>query len=251
MDLYGLIGKHLSHSWSEKYFGQKFANEHIPAKYQLFPIESIELLPGLIERYPNLKGLNVTIPYKLSVIPFLTSLDREAKMAGSVNTVKIIRNEHGVSMVGYNTDISGFRSCLPKEIKSVKNLNALILGNGGASRSVRYVLRSEGICCTTVTRVSKKNDQLSYDTLSPFHIANNLLIINTTPVGMFPDVQNCPDIPYDLLTEQHLLIDLIYNPEVSLFLQKGLKKGARVVNGLHMLEKQADAAWKIWSKKGI
>ncbi len=251
MELYGLIGKHLSHSWSEKYFSQKFAINHIPAKYQLFPLDSIELLPGLIERYPDLKGLNVTIPYKLSVIPFLTSLDREAKMAGSVNTIKIIRNDKGVSLVGYNTDIAGFRASLRKDVKSKKNLNALILGNGGASRSVKHVLRSEGICCTTVTRTSKKNDQLSYDTLNPLHIKDNLLIINTTPLGMFPDMQNCPDIPYEFLTEHHLLIDLIYNPEVTMFLQKGLEKGARVVNGLHMLEKQAEAAWKIWSKKGI
>jgi shikimate dehydrogenase len=251
MELYGLIGKQLSHSWSEKYFSQKFGKEHIPAKYQLFPLDSIELLPGLIERYPDLKGLNVTIPYKLSVIPFLTSVDREAKMAGSVNTIKIFRNEKGVILVGYNTDISGFRASLHKNIKSKKSLSALILGNGGVSRSVKHVLRGEGICCTTVTRTLKKNDQLSYETLSHRDMEDNLLIINTTPLGMFPDIQNCPEIPYQYLTKDHLLIDLIYNPELTLFLQKGLEKGAKVMNGAHMLEKQAEAAWKIWSKKGI
>jgi shikimate dehydrogenase len=251
MDLYGLIGKHLSHSWSEKYFSQKFGNEHIPCKYQLFPLDSIELLPGLIERYPDLKGLNVTIPYKLSVIPFLNSLDREAKLAGSVNTIKIFRNEKGVRLVGYNTDISGFRASLHKNIKSKKNLSALILGNGGVARSVKHVLRSEGICCTIVTRTLRKNDQLSYETLNAFDIRDNLLIINTTPLGMFPDIQNCPDIPYQFLTKEHVLIDLIYNPETTMFLQKGIEQGAKVVNGMHMLEKQAEAAWKIWSKKGV
>ncbi len=247
MEHYGLIGKNLQHSWSEKYFTKKFAEKNIRAQYQLFPIESIDFLPGLLERHTGLKGLNVTLPYKKLVIPFLHSIDKEAKLSGSVNTIKIIRTVQEVSLIGYNTDIIGFTNLLKANL-TLKNVSALVLGTGGVSRSVQYVLRREGIRFVTVSRSSKKNDQLSYENLLRRDIQSNLLIINTTPVGMFPKTDEAPAIPYSYLTPDHLLIDLIYNPEETLFMKKGAERGARVVNGLQMLHDQADAAWNIWKK---
>lgn len=247
MDLYGLIGKQLSHSWSEKYFTEKFKREKVSAIYRLFPLTEIELLPTLVLDNPNLKGLNVTIPYKLAICPYLDAIEIEAKLAGSVNTVLIKKNRGSSKLIGYNTDIAGFSALLDKCL--TKNINsALIIGTGGASKSVQHVLRAKGIDFTLISRETKKVSQLAFEMLFPSDIENNLLIINTSPVGMYPNIDEFPPIPYQYLTKNHVLIDLIYNPETTIFLQKGKEMGAHIMNGLTMLQVQADAAWKIWKK---
>jgi shikimate dehydrogenase len=247
MDLYGLIGRQLAHSWSEKYFTSKFEKEKINAAYKLFPIAEIELLPTLLQQNSQLKGLNITIPYKRAILPYLDRIEREAKLSGAVNTLLVKRNGNKTSLIGYNTDIAGFSSTIDRcHIK--KNITALVLGTGGASKSVQYVLRSKGIPFTMVSRDTKKMDQISYTMLTVDDIANNLLIINASPVGMFPAITESPAIPFEYLTKEHTLIDLIYNPEMTVFLQKGKEKGSKTINGLNMLQVQAEAAWKIWHK---
>jgi shikimate dehydrogenase len=247
MDLYGLIGKQLSHSWSEKFFTAKFEKDKIRASYKLFPLATIELLPDLIQSNPGLKGLNVTIPYKRNILPYLDAIEMEAKLSGSVNTILIKRNKSVIKLIGYNTDIIGFTATIDCCIKK-NSISALVLGTGGASKSVQFVLRKKGISYTLVSRESRKMDQLSYKMITNDDIASNLLIINTSPVGMFPDVGEAPAIPFEYLTKDHILIDLIYNPETTLFLQKGKEKGAKIMNGLTMLHSQAEASWKIWNK---
>jgi len=247
MDLYGLIGKQLTHSWSEKYFTAKFRTEKIAGTYQLFTLAEIEQLPYLIQSNPTLKGLNVTIPYKRIVLSYLDAIEKETKISGAVNTILIKRNRLQTSLIGYNTDIIGFASTIDRCVHD-KGISALILGTGGASKSVQHVLRRKGIAFTLVSRETKKLDQLTYNRITIDEIANNLLIINTSPVGMFPDIDFAPAIPFEYLTKKHILIDLIYNPEMTLFLQKGKERGATILNGLHMLQTQAEASWKIWKK---
>jgi shikimate dehydrogenase len=247
MDLYGLIGKQLSHSWSEKYFSAKFKKERIDASYKLFTLPEIELLPSLLQNNPRLKGLNVTIPYKRDVLSYLDRIEKEARLCNAVNTILIKKNRIKTELIGFNTDIAGFSATID-QCANIKSISALILGTGGASKSVQYVLRSKGIGFTLVSRETKKMDQLSYDTLMRDDITNNLLIINASPVGMFPEIAAAPSIPFDYLTKEHILIDLIYNPEKTLFLQKGEEKGAKIFNGLKMLQIQAEASWKIWNK---
>lgn len=247
MDLYGLIGKQLSHSWSEKYFSTKFEKERIDAAYKLFTLPEIELLPALLQNNPRLKGLNVTIPYKRDVLPYLDMIEMEAKLCNAVNTILIKKNKTKTQLIGFNTDIAGFSATI-NQCTKIKSLSALILGTGGASKSVQYVLRSKGIGFTLVSRETKKMDQLSYEMLMRDDIANNLLIINASPVGMFPEINSTPSIPFEYLSKDHILIDLIYNPEKTLFLQKGEEKGAKIFNGLKMLQIQAEASWKIWNK---
>jgi shikimate dehydrogenase len=247
MDLYGLIGKQLSHSWSEQYFSAKFEKERIDASYKLFTLPDIGLLPTLLENNPRLKGLNVTIPYKRDVLPYLDWIEKDAKLCNAVNTILIKKNGTKTKLIGFNTDIAGFSATVDQCV-NIKSISALILGTGGASKSVQYVLRCKGIGFTLVSRETKKKDQLSYEMITTNVIANNLLIINTSPVGMFPEFDAAPSIPYQYLTNDHILIDLIYNPEKTLFLQKGEEKGAKIFNGLKMLQIQAEAAWKIWNK---
>lgn len=248
MDLYGLVGKHLEHSWSENFFTEKFSIENVDACYRLFPMDKIELLPDLLASHPHLKGLNITIPYKKAIIPYLDGIQKAAKMSGAVNTVVIKKRKNETKLIGYNTDIIGFTQTLEK-ILHRKIQSALILGAGGASQAVQFVLRSKGIAFTVVSRETKKMDQLSYDTMNPVDMRNNLLIINTTPVGMFPHIEHFPNIPYQYITKDHILIDLIYNPESTEFLRKGKEIGAFTMNGLEMLHAQAEAAWRIWNSR--
>ena len=242
MKLYGLIGYPLEHSFSEKFFSEKFSVEKIDAKYQLFPIKNIELFSEILENNPTLCGLNVTIPYKEKIIPLLDELDETAKEIGAVNVIEFTSQ----GLKGYNSDIVGFENSLRKVVKPTHK-KALILGTGGASKGVAFVLRKMGIDYKFVSRTPKK-EQFSYSELSAEIIKEYTLIVNTTPIGTYPNVNECPEIPYDSVTENHLLYDLIYNPEKTLFLQKGEMRDATIKNGLEMLHGQAVAAWEIWNQ---
>lgn len=241
MRLYGLIGFPLGHSFSKEYFTKKFEKEHLDCRFENFPISDISLFPSLLTDQPFLKGLCVTIPYKEKVIPFLHKLSPEVAQTGACNSIRI---ENG-KLTGYNTDITGFKESLLKQLQPFHK-TALILGTGGASKAVRYVLAELGIPFTVVSRRPQRNE-LSYASLNREIIKNNLLIINTTPVGTSPNVHLCPDIPYSALGNQHYLFDLIYNPEKTLFLQKGEEAGAAIQNGYEMLIAQAEASWEIWN----
>lgn len=247
----GLIGYPLGHSFSAKYFAEKFAREGIEGSYTLFPIEQLGKFPELLNSHKSLRGLNVTIPYKESVLSLLDSFSAEAKEIGAVNVIKISETCDGNRVLeGHNTDWIGFRnSLLPYMRPDVTS--ALVLGTGGASKAVGYALDKMGVETTFVTRnLSKfpdRADIVSYEQLTQGLIEENLLIVNTTPVGMYPKTAVCPDIPYEFITSHHIAFDLIYNPLETLFMRKAAAKGATVVNGLSMLYSQAEEAWKIWS----
>lgn len=253
MKQFGLIGYPLSHSFSKKYFTEKFERENISGcEYNTYPIENINLFPKLITDNPSLCGLNVTIPYKEAVIPFLNELDATATAVGAVNCIKIesgIKNQES-RLTGYNTDVFGFRQSI-KPFLETQHERALILGTGGASKAVHYVLKEIGIDCYFVTR--QKTQDASSKTFSYSEVNENViksfkLIINTSPVGMYPNVNEAPEIPYQFITSSHLLYDLVYNPLETEFLKRGKKYGASTVNGLSMLHQQAEAAWRIWNK---
>ena len=244
MKLLGLIGHPLTHSFSEKYFSDKFRDEQIEGySYKNFPIDSIEKFPEILD-LPDLIGLNVTIPYKKQVIPFLDEADDTARQIGAVNTIKITNRGGKKHLAGFNTDAYGFReSIYPYLIPEHKN--AMILGTGGASKAIQFVLNELGIDYKIVSRQDSGNT-IGYQDLCLPLIRKYLVIINTTPLGTYPDVDTFPDIPYDLLTENHLLYDLVYNPPETKFLKIGQQKGAQVVNGYEMLKLQAEKAWEIW-----
>jgi len=246
MKVYGLIGYPLGHSFSVSYFAEKFRKENITdTKYLNFPIESIEKLPELLRANPDLKGLNVTIPYKEKVLAYLDKLDEAASSIGAVNTIKIEYIKGKRILSGYNTDAPGFLSALnpflTKEISS-----ALILGTGGASKAIQFALKSSGLRTSVVSRSDMKADYL-YQDLDDQVIKENLLIVNCSPLGTFPKIEECSDIPYNSLTENHVLFDLVYNPEETLFMKKGRELGANVLNGYQMLVNQAEESWKIWN----
>ena len=259
-NLLGLIGYPLSHSFSKKYFADKFEKEGIKGwNYELFPIEDIEFLNGLVQEYTELRGLNVTIPYKEQVIPYLDELDEAAAAIGAVNT---IRFEHG-KLIGFNTDAYGFEKSLleflsgstneqqiilnnEEKTSLVTNRKALVFGTGGAAKAVKFVLEDLGIAYLVVSRRKGKAD-LTYDELTADHVQSHSLIINTTPLGMSPHVNTCPAIPYEALTNENFLYDLVYNPEKTLFLKRGLERGASILNGYNMLVYQAEKAWEIWT----
>lgn len=247
MQKYGLIGYPLKHSFSIGYFNEKFRSEGVDAEYVNFEIPSINDFMEVIEENPNLSGLNVTIPYKEQVIPFLDSLDPDTAKIGAVNVIKIIRQPKGkVKLVGYNSDIIGFtQSIQPLLLPSHKK--ALLLGTGGASKAVFHGLKNLGIENVFVSRTHKPG-MLTYEELTPEVMAEYTVIVNCTPVGMYPKVDFCPNIPYEYLTPNHLLYDLLYNPNVTLFMKKGEERGAITKNGLEMLLLQAFAAWEIWHK---
>ncbi len=241
--LYGLVGKNISHSFSPKYFKQKFLKEKIAADYILFDIDSSEKLPEIISSTPDLRGFNVTIPYKKEIMNLLQQVSKEAKAVGSVNTVKI--TDSGLS--GYNTDVVGFRNSLLPLIKGSLPLKALILGTGGAAEAVKFVLNEQSIHFQQVSR-GKLENTLTYSEVTQSVLQGFRLIINTTPLGMFPNVNQAPAIPFEYLTQHHILYDLIYNPKETLFLKEGRRAGAKVKNGLEMLYLQAEASWKIWQE---
>lgn len=251
---YGLIGYPLSHSFSKKYFTEKFEKEQLKDhEYQLFPIEKIDEFPDLIRKRSSLRGLNVTIPYKESVIPFLDELEETAKEIGAVNCIRILGEGDAKKLIGYNTDAFGFRQSI-KPFLETQHERALILGTGGASKAVHYILKTIGIDCYFVTRTKIISNQLitknefSYEELNEHVISAFKLIVNTTPVGMYPNVEEAPAIPYEFITPSHLLYDLVYNPAETEFLKKGKKMGASTLNGLSMLHQQAEEAWRIWNQ---
>jgi shikimate dehydrogenase len=243
---FGLIGKTLSHSFSKKYFEAKFKNLGIQnTSYELFPLTEIKEITSLLANNPNLKGFNVTIPYKESIIPFLDELSPEAKIIGAVNTVKVTSKSGKPFLTGYNTDAFGFKQSVKPFIKS-HHERVLVLGTGGAAKAVNYVLQNMGINTLFVSRVPDEH-QIGYDQINEYVIKHHYLIINCTPVGMFPNENSLPNLPYSLLTDKHTLIDLIYNPTKTLFLKKGKEFGANTLNGLSMLQQQAEKSWLIWS----
>lgn len=242
--LYGLTGYPLGHSFSRNYFSEKFASEKIDAEYLNFEMENIRDIFTIIARYPGLKGFNVTIPHKQSIISLLSYISEEARVIGAVNCVKIARNAGGIQLTGYNTDAFGFRKALLRFIPGGID-KALILGNGGAARSVRYVLENLGMKVLTVSRTPVKSKEISYPEINTY-LKDYKLIVNTTPLGTWPDIQRCPSLPYSRLTPEHYLFDLVYNPETTTFMQYGIAGGAHVCNGLGMLREQAEKAWEIF-----
>jgi len=234
---FGIIGFPLLHSFSARYFSQKFVNEHIDAEYSLYPIEEQNLPSELAHLLDSLDGMNVTMPYKQAVIPYLDSLDETAKAIGAVNVI----HKH----IGYNTDCLGFIESLRPLIRPYDK-KALVLGTGGASKAACFGLRKLGLTPTLVSRTPAKG-MLSYSQLTEEIMAAHTVIVNCTPLGMYPDVDSCPDIPYSFITTQHLLFDCVYNPEETLFLRKGKAQGAKIQNGMEMLFGQAKAAWLIWN----
>lgn len=249
---YGLIGFPLIHSFSQKYFTEKFSSENISdCEFKNFSVEYVSEFKNLISQHPNLLGLSVTIPHKETIIPLLDMLDSSAKNVGAVNCVKRQKSEMGKWVTtGFNTDIFGFEKSLKPLLKS-HHTHALILGTGGASKAVAYVLDMFKIKFRYISRYNNKKNLLSkilsYEELSQDIISESAIIINTTPLGMFPNVNTCPDIPYEHLSSKHLLYDLNYNPQETLFLKKGTEKGAEIKNGLEMLHFQAEQAWEIWN----
>lgn len=243
MKTYGLIGYPLSSSFSQKYFRNKFKQEGIlQYDYALFPIASIKELPRLLETNPDCQGLNVTIPHKESVMELLDQVAETAKAVGAVNTILIKDNK----LVGYNTDILGFRNSLEPLLKKHHYQGALILGSGGASKAVQFVMSQLEIPFQIVSRNAAKN-VISYAELTKETLLTHPIIVNTTPLGMAPLAQEAPSIDYTVLHAEHLLYDLVYNPAKTLFLQRGEAQGAQIKNGLEMLEIQAEASWKIWT----
>lgn len=243
--LYGLIGFPLGHSFSVPYFTEKFTRENIDAAYRNFPIRAVSGLASLPAQEPELAGLNVTVPHKQAVIPLMDKLDPTAAEIGAVNTITIDRSEGQVRLLGANTDVTGFRQSLEERLPEGID-RALVLGSGGSSRAVTHVLELLGIGYQMVSR-RKGEGLLTYEELDAQVVRDHTLIINTTPLGMHPKVDACPDIPYEGIGHGHLLFDLVYNPAKTLFLLKGEQKGAAIVNGYDMLVYQAEASWKIWT----
>jgi shikimate dehydrogenase len=246
MRKYGLIGYPLGHSFSRKYFSEKFKNERISGcQYENFPLTDIKQLPQLISDEPDLCGINVTIPYKSEVIRYLDSVEKEASAIGAVNVVKIRRSANNVFLSGFNSDITGIHDSIQPYIRSDMK-HALVLGTGGSSRSVSFVLKSFGLKIIQVSR-ERREGVISYADISAEIIADTRLIVNTTPLGMYPDTESKPDIDYSLLGKDHILFDLVYNPEITAFLKSGSVRGCKIVTGLKMLHSQAEKAWAIWN----
>lgn len=243
MRQFGLIGKSLSHSFSKTYFEEKFRRERISnASYSLFEIADIQEITAFIQQHPALVGFNVTIPYKQTIIPFLDELSDEAATVNAVNTVLIQHIDNKTITKGFNTDIIGFRLSLQGfDIPDC----ALVLGTGGAAAAITYVLEEQECRCTTISRDEQKG--IPYSALTEDMIQQHRLIVNCTPLGTYPDINQKPDIPYEGISSEHFLYDLVYNPAETAFLKEGIRRGAKTCNGLPMLHAQAEAAWKIWS----
>ena len=241
---FGLVGKDISYSFSKGYFTDKFLDLGLKGySYKNFDLQQIDEFPALLKSSPSLKGLNVTIPYKQKVLPYLDALDAQAKNIGAVNTIKF----DGKRLIGYNTDAYGFQKSIEPFLKP-HHKEALILGTGGASKAIAYVLGQLGIGATYVSR-NPHATQIGYEDINFSVLENHPILINCTPLGTHPNIDQKPNIPYAHLTEQHLLFDLIYNPEKTAFLKEGEQQGANIANGSHMLQLQADKAWEIWNKK--
>ena len=241
MQRYGLIGHPIKHSLSKHYFNERFEYEGMDCLYQHFDIKNVEEVFDIIAHYSDLCGFNVTIPYKESIIPLLDEIDTVAKEVGAVNVVKITNG----NLKGYNTDVYGFTMLLERAIKGREINHSLILGTGGASKAVQYVLKQKEIPYFLVSRDAAKGD-FTYDTLTDEILRQNYLIINTTPLGMFPQIDTFPDLHYQGLTRKHTLIDLIYNPKETAFMELGKSWGAKVYGGMQMFEEQAKQTWEIF-----
>lgn len=240
---YGLIGFPLSHSFSKGFFAEKFAKEHIVnTQYENYPIESVDQFHQLWQQEPQLEGMNITIPHKKAVIPFL---DHTSTVVNAINACNCIRKYNG-KLYGYNTDVIGFEKSLQPFLQP-HHQKALILGTGGAAAAVAWVLQKLGISFKYVSRSSNGEEVISYEALNNTILHEHLLIINTSPVGMYPHVNEAPNLNYEALTDKHHLYDLIYNPAETLFLTKGKERGASIQNGLEMLHLQAEASWEIWN----
>ncbi len=249
MKQYGLIGYPLAHSFSKRFFTEKFEKEGISASYENFEIEKIDRFPEVVENNPELTGLNVTIPYKEQVIPYLGELDPAAREVGAVNTVKIERSGKRIRLKGFNTDTHGFETSLSPLLKPFHK-KALILGTGGASKAIKYVLKKRGIEFISASIEELKDGEIRYEAITEQVMADRLLIINATPLGTYPQVDTCPPIPYQYITRKHLLFDLVYNPEVTKFMKEGESRGATVKNGYEMLLQQALRSYEIWNSPG-
>jgi len=247
MERYGLIGYPLAHSFSLGYFNEKFQNEGIDAVYENFEIPQIEMLPEVIASHPDLCGLNVTIPYKEKVISYLDYVSSEARAIGAVNVIKVVHRGKETILKGYNSDVIGFKQSIEPMLESFHK-KALILGTGGASKAINYCLKSLGLETVFVSRYQRPGT-IQYDKLTGEDVREYNVIVNCTPCGMYPHTNECPNLPYEAMDSHNLLYDLIYNPDETLFMHKGAKQGATVVNGLEMLLLQAFASWEFWHEK--
>jgi len=247
MNTYGIIGYPLTHSFSKKYFTDKFERLQLDARFLNFEIPSIDDFKDILKTEQNLKGLCVTIPYKEKIIPFLDEIDPLAKKIGAVNSIQIKKQGEHIQLKGFNTDIFGFMESL-KVFLNGNHPKALILGTGGASKGIAGALQELNIPYCFVSRKAK-NEILSYDMLNAKILSEFKLIVNCSPLGTFPNSDTCPDIPYHLLGSDHFLYDLVYNPDETLFMKKGAKQGAKTHNGLKMLHLQAEKNWEIWNKE--
>ncbi len=249
MKTYGLIGRSIGYSFSRKFFSDKFEkegkNDH---RYINFDFQSIDEFPAALKADPSIAGLNCTIPYKQEIMPFLDEIDDEAAAVGAVNTIKLISTSEGVKLKGYNTDVIGFENAL-KPLLASHHKKALILGTGGASKAIKYILSKLGLDYVSAS-IEKQlfEKELRYESIDQHLLEACLVVINATPLGTFPNVDSCPDIPYEFLTPDHVLFDLVYNPEVTRFMSYGNKIGATTKNGYDMLVGQAIASWEIWNR---
>ncbi len=248
MNKYGLIGYPLGYSFSKKYFTEKFAKENIEnSVYDEYPIADISEFPTIVAQNPELNGLNVTIPYKQLVMKYLDDIDATALEVGAINTVKFIKNKTGIRLKGYNSDIYGFEQSLAPLLKP-HHTKALILGTGGASKAIKFVLNKLNIQYISASIEELNENEIRYEDITEQTIAEYPIIINATPLGTYPKVENCPAIPYHAITSEHILYDLVYNPEITKFISLGMQKGATTINGLKMLLLQAEKSWSIWNE---
>ena len=247
MDRYGLIGYPLGHSFSISYFNQKFADESINARYLNFEIPSIDDLLQVLDSNPELNGLNVTIPYKEKVMQFLDYISPEARAIGAVNVIKVERQGKKTMLKGYNSDVIGFTQSIEPMLEK-HHKKALILGTGGASKAINYGLKALGLETVYVSRYERPGT-IQYDKITPEVVQEYNVIVNCTPLGMYPKTEECPNLPYEAMDSKNILYDLIYNPDESLFMKRGAERGANVKNGLEMLLLQAFASWEFWHAK--
>lgn len=241
--IYGLIGKNIAYSFSKQFFTEKFEKEKLSNSiYKNFDIQTIKEFKICLKNNPEIKGLNVTIPFKEEIIPYLDKMSSKAKKIGAVNTIHITNKGH---LKGYNTDAYGFEKSI-EPLLNKGHKKALILGTGGASKAIAYALKKLHIKYQFVSR--GESEKYQYDSLTAADIKNHQIIINCTPLGTHPNVEKCPEIPYDAITKNHILYDLVYNPKETLFLKKGKEMGAQIINGEKMLILQAEKSWRIWNK---
>lgn len=248
MEKYGLIGYPLGHSFSISYFNQMFQDEGIDAVYENFEIPTIDALPEVLDSNPNLRGLNVTIPYKEKVLPFLDSVSPEARAIGAVNVIRVTHEGNNVKLKGYNSDVIGFTKSIESMLDKKWHKKALILGTGGASKAIDYGLRNLGLETVFVSRYERPGT-IQYSTITPEVIQEYNVVVNCTPMGMYPKTEVCPLLPYEAMDQHTILYDLIYNPDETKFMKQGMKYGAQTKNGLEMLLLQAFASWEFWHEK--